>query len=253
MSITLKPLAARLASRRAPRPGIHGALGIAMLLALASHEACAATLTSLATSVGVFAALATLFVVKGLPAELSTDALPAAAGLLLVAGAGAWHWRGRFPKLSGAAVALARFEAEVPAGALRVPTGRVLVLPPGLERAPLLRELSGQFVRLQAAWDLGESAALALLTTAQMLDELCGELPGRGPGRDANRTDVVTLHAELLGFDMLGDVWMATVEFSGLIRESPQQGAAPFRELWMLTRSEPDASGWKLARHQALL
>ena len=132
-----------------------------------------------------------------------------------------------------------------------------ITLPPGLALAPLLHELRARFVLLQAAWDAGDVSALRALVTTPMLDQLC-ELcepceawPGGSAG--GNRTDVVTLHAELLGFEELGDSQLVTVEFSGLIRESDQQGAAPFRELWMLARPRHGGRGWKLARQQALL
>ena len=115
----------------------------------------------------------------------------------------------------------------------------------------LLSELRRQFVLLQAAWDIGEVGAMRALVTQQMLDQFCESWPYCGD--TANRTDVVTLHAELLGFEAVGDGYLATVEFSGLIRESPHEGAAPFREMWMLIRPKDDPRGWKLARQQALL
>ena len=47
--------------------------------------------------------------------------------------------------------------------------------------------------------------------------------------------------------------WLASVEFSGLIRESAEKGAVPFRELWMLAAAKDGAPSWRLARQQALL
>jgi predicted lipid-binding transport protein (Tim44 family) len=96
--------------------------------------------------------------------------------------------------------------------------------------------------------------ALGALTTPDMLAELCLERPGCA-AHDAvgGSTDVVTVHADLLGFEVLARDFVVSVEFSGLIRESANGGAVPFRELWMLTRSNREAEGWRLARHQALL
>ena len=69
-----------------------------------------------------------------------------------------------------------------------------------------------------------------------------------------SRTDVISLHAELLGLEELGAAYLASIEFSGLIRESAEQGEVPFRELWMLAGSKDDgAPSWRLARQQALL
>jgi hypothetical protein len=64
---------------------------------------------------------------------------------------------------------------------------------------------------------------------------------------------VLTLHAELLGLEELGAAYLASIEFSGLIRESADAGAVPFRELWMLSATKEGAPSWRLARQQALL
>jgi predicted lipid-binding transport protein (Tim44 family) len=130
--------------------------------------------------------------------------------------------------------------------------GACVALPCGFERDALLAELRLHFVRLQEAWDLGAMPALQGLTTPEMLAEFCLELPGC-IGDVAGRTDVVTLQADLFAFEELGGTFVVSVEFSGLMRHAPGEVAAPFRELWMLMRSKDGASGWKLARHQALL
>jgi predicted lipid-binding transport protein (Tim44 family) len=106
-------------------------------------------------------------------------------------------------------------------------------------------------VRLQAAWDAADLHTLAGLTTDALMDELRDQLAARGPG--PNRTEVVTLDARLLGIDELQEAFVARVEFTGLIREQLDAGAAPFRELWMLAKLKQEAGrGWQLARVQAL-
>ena len=87
-----------------------------------------------------------------------------------------------------------------------------------------------------------------------MFSELCAQLP-LGDALP-NRTEVLSVQARLLAFDDFGSDWLATVEFSGMIREQPQRGAEPFRELWLLTCARSpagDAPPWRLARQQALL
>ena len=106
-------------------------------------------------------------------------------------------------------------------------------------------------MRLQAAWDAGDIATLQSLTTPGMLEELLHVLTARGGA--GCRTDVITLHAELLGLEELGAAYLASVEFSGLIRESAERGAVPFRELWMLACMKDGAPSWRLARQQSLL
>ena len=139
------------------------------------------------------------------------------------------------------------------ASAAPAATRAAIALPAEVREAELLSDLRGHFVRLQAAWDAREVGALHALATPGMVAQICEDWPDGDADAAVNRTDVVTLHAELLGFEALGEGYLATVEFSGLIRESAHSGAAPFRELWMLAGSQNVATDWKLARQQALL
>ena len=113
-----------------------------------------------------------------------------------------------------------------------------------------LRVARLSFVKLQAAWDAADLRALAALTTEQLLAELQDQLSERGPG--PNRTEVLSLDARLLGIEELQEAFVASVEFSGLIRERLDDGAAPFRELWLLANMKAADRGWRLARVQAL-
>ena len=121
-----------------------------------------------------------------------------------------------------------------------------IALPAGFDHDTLLADLRRQFITLQAAWDGREVEVLRALTTPDMLSELCTQLPDCHGA--PNRTEVITLHARLLGFDEVGSAYLASVEFSGIIRECDEAGAVPFRELWMLARPKHDAEGWRLAR-----
>lgn len=115
----------------------------------------------------------------------------------------------------------------------------------------LLGELGRRFVELQAAWDACDVAALREMTTEPMLRELCLQFPA--PSERPNFTQVLTLQVEMVGFDRFPSVCVASVVFSGLMRETAESGASPFRELWMLTRSNADGAAWRLARQQTLL
>ena len=45
---------------------------------------------------------------------------------------------------------------------------------------------------------------------------------------------------------------MASVEFSGMIREDASAGPSPFREVWNMTKPKSGHSGWLVAGVQAL-
>lgn len=118
------------------------------------------------------------------------------------------------------------------------------------QEAELLALARLSFLRLQAAWDLADLGALRDFATAPLLDDLRHQLAQRGPG--PNRTEVLQLSARLLSLDDLQEARLASVEFSGFIREQHERDAAPFRELWMLASVKAAGPGWKLARVQAL-
>jgi predicted lipid-binding transport protein (Tim44 family) len=162
--------------------------------------------------------------------------------IALLAGA-ARDWRRRHLRLAP----FLRWRGGRPVASPR----RCVVVPAGLDGDQVLEAARGRFLHLQRAWDAGDVPALSSLTTPDMLEELLHVLTARGAG--PSRTDVITLHAELLGLEELGAGYLASVEFSGLIRESAEQGAVPFRELWMLAGAKESAPSWRLARQQALL
>ena len=110
------------------------------------------------------------------------------------------------------------------------------------------------FVTLQAAWDRADIATLRSMMTDTMVQEIRSQLAEREAQRGAqpNQTDVVMLEAQLLGIEDLGDGYMASVEFSGMIREEPSAGPSPFREVWNMTKPKTGSSGWLVAGVQAL-
>ena len=64
--------------------------------------------------------------------------------------------------------------------------------------------------------------------------------------------DARVLDAQLLGIEDLGDSYLASVEFNGMIREEPSAGPSPFREVWNMSKSRSGGSGWLVAGVQAL-
>ena len=106
------------------------------------------------------------------------------------------------------------------------------------------------FVCVQQAWDRADLAALSTFATGPLLEELRTQLAERGPG--PNHTEVVRIEARLLAVEDLLEAQLASVEFSGLIREEQGAHARPFRELWMLARLQGTDRSWRVARVQAL-
>jgi predicted lipid-binding transport protein (Tim44 family) len=109
------------------------------------------------------------------------------------------------------------------------------------------------FTTLQEAWDKGDVATLRSMMTDEMLAEIRRQLAEReAQGAAGSRTDVVMLEAQLLGIEELDDEYMASVEFSGMMREDPSAGPAPFREVWNMVKPKSGGSGWLVGGVQAL-
>ncbi|NDC61043.1 MAG: Tim44 domain-containing protein [Betaproteobacteria bacterium] len=109
------------------------------------------------------------------------------------------------------------------------------------------------FINLQAAWDRSDIPALRAMMTDTMLVEIQSQLAERAAMvQGPNTTEVVMLEAQLLGIEDLGQGYMASVEFSGMIREDPHAGPSPFREVWNMTRPKQGQMGWLVAGVQAL-
>jgi predicted lipid-binding transport protein (Tim44 family) len=110
------------------------------------------------------------------------------------------------------------------------------------------------FMTLQQAWDRSDISSLRVMMTDAMLEEIKAQLAEREATAkgQVNHTDVVMLDAHLLGIEDLGANYMASVEFSGLIREEPSSGPTPFREVWNMTKPKDGSLGWLVAGVQAL-
>ncbi|MOA37067.1 Tim44-like domain protein [compost metagenome] len=110
------------------------------------------------------------------------------------------------------------------------------------------------FVTLQAAWDHSDISSLRAMMTDGMLSEIRSQLADREAERPGavNQTDVLMIEAQLLGIEDLGDGYMASVEFSGMIREDAAASPSPFREVWNMTKPKSGNSGWLVAGVQAL-
>jgi len=132
-------------------------------------------------------------------------------------------------------------------------------IPEGFDTEGFLTAAKRNFTTLQAAWDKRDIETLRSMMTDSMLEEIRAQLAEREQHRSAgdappgtNQTDVVLLEAQLLGIEELDDDYMASVEFSGMIREEPSAGPSPFREVWNMTKPKSGNSGWLVAGVQAL-
>ena len=126
-------------------------------------------------------------------------------------------------------------------------------VPADFDADSFLRACKTNFTTLQDAWDRSDIQALRAMMTDDMLEQIKTQLGDREShtGGNTNKTDVVMLNAQLLGIEELSDSYMASVEFSGMIKEDASAGASPFREVWNMTKPR-SGGGWLVAGVQAL-
>jgi predicted lipid-binding transport protein (Tim44 family) len=127
-------------------------------------------------------------------------------------------------------------------------------IPAGFDTDGFIAAAKRNFITLQDAWDRSDISSLRSMMTDEMLREIQAQLGERENQSDGkpNKTEVVMLEAQLLGIEDLGGDYMASVEFSGMIREEPSAGPSPFREVWNMTKPKSGNSGWLVAGVQAL-
>lgn len=120
----------------------------------------------------------------------------------------------------------------------------------GVDVDGLLALARESFVQLQAAWDAADLQRLSAFTTPPLLADLRQQLAERGPL--PNHTEVLLLNAQLMGVEELREAFVASVEFSGVIRERDDCDASPFRELWLLAQPKDEGPRWRIAGVQSL-
>lgn len=136
----------------------------------------------------------------------------------------------------------------------RSATRSTAVVPPGFDVDAFLQTSKDNFITLQAAWDRADVPVLRAMMTDDMIDQIQVQLAEREghTGAVLNQTEVLMLDAKLLAMEELPAAHMASVEFSGMIREEPAAGPNPFREVWSITRPKTGQDGWLVAGVQAL-
>lgn len=230
-----------------PIAGIAAGLGIAALL---SHLGLGGAFLEFLSSAILIALVifAVMFLVRKLRGS-SREPVAAAAGgntyRQADPGAGSLHRR------PAAAPAPAASSAAAPAAAAPVvpaaPVDKSWFIPADFDTPAFLANAKQQFIKIQALWDKGDLDELREYMTDDLIAEIKPELLQRD--RD-NYTEVVLLNAELLGIEQVSGGHLASVRYSGMLREARDAEAFRFEEVWNLYKGEN--TGWLLAGIQQI-
>ena len=117
---------------------------------------------------------------------------------------------------------------------------------PGFEAEPFLRVAKTSFIRLQAANDAKDLDDIRDFTTPELYAEIAMQARERGDA--PQKTEVVTLNASLVEAVVEGDYAIASVRFTGLIREQADANPEPFDEVWHVRQDQRDRKAtWLIA------
>ena len=214
-----------------PLAGLAAGLGIAALLSKFGMGAGMANMLMIA-----LLAMAAVFVFKWLLRRNASAAQP--AGSLQYAG-------GSCSAMTPPPQATPSFGSSATAAA--IPAQRI---PADFDTTAFLRIAKLNFVRLQASNDAKNLDDIREFVSPELFAEIKMQMDERGNA--PQQTDVVTLNADLLEVTTESNRHIASVHFSGTIREIVSAAAAPFDEIWNLSKPVDGNQGWVVAGIQQL-
>jgi len=224
-----------------PIAGIAAGLGIAALL---SHLGLGGAFLEMLSSMVLIGLLvfAALFILRRLRGGAARPAMQGAAGAASPSSSQQPMWR---DSLQPAAAPVQAAVSPAPEAAEPMREGD-WTIPAGFDSAAFLNEAKKQFVQIQKIWDSGDLTPMRDYLTDDLITEMQQQLQSR---TDTDRTEVVLLNAELLGIEKVLDGHLASVRFSGMLREGAGE-AFRFEEVWNLLK--PESGGWLLAGIQQI-
>jgi len=120
-------------------------------------------------------------------------------------------------------------------------------IPADFDQETFIHEAKKQFVAVQGAWDRADFDELRERLTDEFYAQYAPQLAQR---QGLNTTEIVILNADLMGIEKVAGGYLASVRFSGMIREDNNPDAVSFEEAWNLYK--PTGQGWLLAGVQQM-
>ena len=141
--------------------------------------------------------------------------------------------------------AAAQFEATAVGAAGSAASAVAANIPADFDVEGFLRQAKLNFVRLQAANDRGDMDDIRQFSTPEMFAEIQMQYQERG--KRSQETDVMQLNAALLEVVTEDNRHVASVRFSGQLREEANAAAEAFSEVWHLVKPVDGSRGWNVA------
>jgi predicted lipid-binding transport protein (Tim44 family) len=117
--------------------------------------------------------------------------------------------------------------------------------PPGFDANEFVRHAKVNFIQMQAANDAKDLSTMRDFMAPGLFREIEADI--RALGDAPQTTEVVTLDAEVLDVTTENELYVVSVRFSGLIRETAGAEPQQFSETWHLEKPLNGRSGWLVA------
>ena len=117
--------------------------------------------------------------------------------------------------------------------------------PAGFDPEAFAAQSKQNFVRLQDANDRGDLSTMRDVMTPDLYREIEAQFRERGGA--AQKTEIVTLDAKVMEVITQGPSYVASVRFTGMIKEDDGGQPEHFSEIWHLQKPTNGSSGWVVA------
>lgn len=227
-----------------PLAGLAAGIGLA---ALASHFGFGEELASMMMMALIaFAVIAVIgfFLRKRAAANQPALAGAGAGGMQYTANQGSYDKSpSATPAYGSAAAPVAA--APVAAAAAAATTAAAGNIPADFDADAFVRNAKVNFIRLQAANDARNLDDIREYTTPEMFAEI--KMNWMDDGAAGQKTDVVSLNAEVVDVTEEAERYIVSVRFTGLLREETNAAPEGIDEVWHLTKPRSGNSGWLVA------
>jgi predicted lipid-binding transport protein (Tim44 family) len=130
-------------------------------------------------------------------------------------------------------------------GSVAATTAGATRWPAGFNADEFARQARLNFVSMQDANDRRDLSTMRDFLTPDLYREIEADIQAKGGA--PQKTEVVTLNADVLDVATEGDLYVVSVRFSGLIRENVGEDPQAFSEVWHLEKPVSGRSGWMVS------
>ena len=127
-------------------------------------------------------------------------------------------------------------------GSVAATTAGATRWPAGFNADEFARQAKLNFVSMQDANDRRDLSAMREFLTPDLYREIEADIQAKGHA--PQKTEVVTLNADVLDVATESDLYIVSVRFSGLIRENVSEEPQALSEVWHLEKPVSGRSGW---------